>query len=82
FELALVGLDQAKNLNQDTKNYLKVYVRGPMAFSLAMMHEKSRQFDILAETNLKINLSNVPGRIKEHYRTKDLESAKNVTLTG
>ena len=87
FSNFMVTLDnQIRNLrekfNQDTKNYLKVFLRGPMAFSIAMAHEKSRQFEILSEEELQIDLSNVPSRIREHYRTKDLETAKKVTLIG
>ncbi|WP_286791268.1 hypothetical protein [Thalassospira sp. UBA4513] len=82
FEISLEKLEQVEKFNQDTKNYLKVFLRGPMAFSIAMAHEKSRQFEILSEEELQIDLSNVPSRIREHYRTKDLETAKKVTLIG
>ncbi|WP_147253540.1 hypothetical protein [Thalassospira xiamenensis] len=80
FERGLVAIEESKKINQDTKNYLKIYVRKPMAVSLAMIQKKSVLFDKLVETKFDINLRNVPDRIKSVHRIENLEGAENVRL--
>lgn len=82
YKKAIISIDESKKLNQDTKNYLKIYIRKPMAVSLAMTQEKSDLFDKLAETKMTINLKNVPDRIKTIHRVTGMEKDSTINLIG
>ncbi|MFC4237714.1 tetratricopeptide repeat protein [Thalassospira xianhensis] len=82
YEKALISIEKSTKLNQDTKNYLKIYIRKPMAVSLAMTQEKSELFDNIAKEEMTINLKNVSDRIKSIHSMKDLEKDSTVNLIG
>ncbi|MBO6807684.1 hypothetical protein [Thalassospira sp.] len=81
YKKSLTLIEESTKLNQDTKNYLKVYIRKPMAVSLAMTQERSDVFDSLSQLEIVINLNNVPERIKSVHKISNLENSENVKLT-
>ena len=82
YERALISIEKSEKLNQDTKNYLRIYIRKPMAISLAMAQRRSECFDIIYEKNMTINLKNVPERIRTIHRVKGLEKDSTINLIG
>ncbi len=80
YEKALISIEKSTKLNQDTKNYLNVYIRKPMAVSLAIIQEKSNLFDKLAETEMTINLKNVSDIIKSIHVINNMEKDSTINL--
>lgn len=80
YKKALISIDSSTKINQDTKKYLKIYIRKPMAVSLAIIQEKSDLFDKLTETEMTINLKNVSDRIKSIHTINNLEKDSTIKL--
>ena len=79
-EKALISIEESTKLNQDTKNYLKVYIRKPMAISLAITQNKSELFDNISKTKMTINLRNVSDRIKSIHVINNMEKDSTINL--
>lgn len=80
YERALFSIDKSLKLNQDTKNYLRIYIRKPMAISLAMIQKRSEYFDRVYGGETNINLKNVPDRIKTIHGIRGLEKDSTINL--
>ncbi|RCK31737.1 hypothetical protein [Thalassospira xiamenensis] len=80
YEKALISIEESTKLNQDTKKYLKVYIRNPMAISLAITQNKSELFDNISKTKININLRNVSDRIKSIHVINNMEKDSTINL--
>ena len=80
YEKALISIDSSTKINQDTKNYLRIYIRKPMAISLAIIQKRSEYFDSIYKKEFNINLKNVPDRIKTIHRVEGMETERTINL--
>ncbi|NIZ01737.1 hypothetical protein [Thalassospira lucentensis] len=80
YEKALISIDSSTKINHDTKNYLRIYIRKPMAISLSIIQKRSEYFDNIYKKEFNINLKNVPDRIKTIHRVEGMETERTINL--